>query len=184
MLFLRSGPYTGTLSQSTLKSKDLNSSKFTSSDADTDAVANERKGAESTMGGEDKGALELIDHLVDDERKASDYDVPASVTATMFGGGIAKASDYDVPRPVTVTATMFGKESVKASHYDVPRPVTVTATMFGEGSVKANEYDVLRPVTVTTTMLGEGSAKASGYDVPVSVTATMFGKGCIKDEGF
>ena len=88
------------------------------------------------MGGEDKGALELIDHLVDDERKTDDYDVPVSVTATMFGEGSVKASDYDVPRPVTVTATMFGKESAKASHYDVPRPVTVTATMFGEGSIK------------------------------------------------
>ena len=65
------------------------------------------------MGGEDKGVLELIDRPVDNERKANDYDVPASVTATMFGGEIAKASDYDVPRPVTVTATMFGEGSIK-----------------------------------------------------------------------
>ena len=89
--------------------------KFTSAAADTEAVANERKGAESTMGGEDKGALELIDHLLDDERKANDYDVPRSVTvtATTFGKGSAKASDYDVPRPVIVTATMFEEGSIK-----------------------------------------------------------------------
>ena len=119
MLSLWSGPHTGTLNQSTHKSKEFNSSKFTSAAADTEAIANERMGAESTMGGEDKGALELIDHLLDDERKAN---------------------DYDVPRSVTVTATTFGKGSAKASDYDVPRPVIVTATMFEEGSIKDEEF--------------------------------------------
>lgn len=72
-------PYTGTLTCSTLKSKELDSSKFTCSAADTEAV----EGCKT-------GAIELITHLAHDEVKACEYEVPYSIT-TKFGETGVKA---------------------------------------------------------------------------------------------
>ena len=87
-----------------------------SSVVDTAAVADERKDAVDTQGGEDKGVLELLGRLVDDkERKANEYEVP--VATTMFGGaGVddeRMANPYDVPRPATLATTRFEEGSIK-----------------------------------------------------------------------
>lgn len=78
---------TGTFTHSTLKSKECDSSKFTSSAADTEAVADGGKGVAGTGGGDDKEVIELIARLPDGERKASHYDVPNPLANTMFGVG-------------------------------------------------------------------------------------------------
>ena len=99
---------TGTFARSTFKSN----SKFTSSAADTEAVADDGNGMGGTGGGDDnKEVLELLARLTDDERQVNHYDVPRATT-TMFGEGNANirgmANDYDVPR---ATTTVFGEGS-------------------------------------------------------------------------
>ena len=100
--------YTGTFARSTFKSKEVDNSKFTSTAADTDVVADDGNGVGGTGDGDSKDVLELLARLTDDERQVNHYDVPRATT-TMFGEGSANirgmANDYDVPR---ATTTMFG----------------------------------------------------------------------------
>ena len=123
---------TGTFARSTFKSN----SKFTSSAADTEAVADDGNGMGGTGGGDDnKEVLELLARLTDDERHVNHYDVPRATT-TMFEEGSANEmgmSDYyNVTR---ATTTMFGEGSADvmgtSDYYEVPR---ATTTMYGQGS--------------------------------------------------
>lgn len=86
--------HTGTATHSTLKSKEVDSSKFTSSAADTATVADDGKGAEGTECGEEKGAFELIAHLGDDDGKARDDEVPIT-TGTITSSGEAAVEGLD-----------------------------------------------------------------------------------------
>ena len=75
---------TGTLARSNFKSN----SKFTSSTADTEAVADDGKRVGGTGDGDSKDVLELIARLTDDERQVNHYEVPRATT-TKFGEGSA-----------------------------------------------------------------------------------------------
>lgn len=71
---------------STLKSKESDSSKLTSSTAITEAAADNAKGVWGIAGVGNKDVLELIDRLADNEGKANDYEVPITATTTTTFG--------------------------------------------------------------------------------------------------
>lgn len=82
-------PYCGTIAgaftHSTVKSKEFDSSKFTSSAVDTEADAEGRKGARGTSGGEEKRALEFTAHLDNDERTTCEQEEPIPATSSLVG---------------------------------------------------------------------------------------------------
>ena len=79
-----SGQHTDTFTRSTLKSKESDSSKFTSSTANTEAIADNLKGVLGTVDGGNKDALELMDRPADDEQYINGHE--AQMTAiTKFG---------------------------------------------------------------------------------------------------
>ena len=77
----------GAITHSTLKSKELDSFKFISSTADTEAVPEARKG--QRVGGpecsEKKGALEPAAHLGDDETETCDKELAIPATSSLVG---------------------------------------------------------------------------------------------------
>ena len=89
MFMYISGQHTGTF-----KSKESDSTKFTSSAATTEAVADNLKGVVGTVDGGNKDALELMDRPADDEQKTKDYDTPMTAsTTTKFGKGSTGTAD-------------------------------------------------------------------------------------------
>ena len=129
----------GTLNWSTLPSTGIDSSKVTSAAADIGTVGDER--AEDNDGGEDKGVLELIGRLVDDdERRPNQYEVPrpGTVATTMFVEGSVKNEDE-------LTGGAIEDDEMRANAYDVPRSANAY-----DVPRPANAYDVPRPTTGAT----------------------------------
>ena len=83
-------PWTDTFTRSTLKSKEADSSRFTSSTANMEAAADVARGVGGMEGGASKEDLELIARQADGEQKSNDYEVPVSIT-TKFGEPQVKA---------------------------------------------------------------------------------------------
>ena len=117
---------------------------------DIGAVGDERAG--DNDGGVDKGVLELIGRLVDDddERRSNEQEVPrpGAVATTMFVEGSVKNEDE-------LTGSAIEDDEMRSNAYDVPRSANAY-----DVPRSANAYDVLRP--------------ANAYDVPRPTTGATY----------